>query len=73
MSEDKKRKINSPNVPIWLRKIVSWIPDAGVSRSSIKNRLHTTHTDSSVRDTHRNYFKHTRWKNRLDVMGIEVC
>ena len=68
-----KKKINSPNVPIWLRKIVSWIPDTGVSSSSIKNRLHITHTDSSVRDTHGNYFKHTSWKNRLDVMGIEVC
>ena len=69
----EKRKISCPNVPIWLRKIVSWIPDTGVSSSSIKNRLHITHTDSSVRDTHRNYFKHTRWKNRLDVIGIEVC
>ena len=73
LGEDKKRKINSPNVPIWLRKIVSWIPDAGVSSSSIKHNLHITHTESSVRDTHGNYFKNTNWKKRLDVMRKEVC
>ena len=68
-----KKKNKESKCPNLVKKNGSWIPDAGVSSSSIKHNLHITHTESSVRDTHGNYFKNTNWKKRLDVMRKEVC